>query len=92
MAKPNKHLSKEAMAIDLIQSQKSLMDLYCTGIKESCCPKMRGLLTKQFAECADDQFIIFEWMHENGLYPIENAESQKVEEQKHKFCEIKHNM
>ena len=92
MAKQDKILDSELMATDLIQSQKSLMDLYCSSIKESSCPRMRGLLIKQFAECSDDQFIIFEWMHENGYYPIEKAEAQKVIEQKQKFTDMQHQM
>jgi spore coat protein CotF len=88
MSKQSTQLSQEAMTIDILQSQKQLMDLYCSGMKESSCPKMRDLLTKQFGECANDQFSIFEWMSKQGIYPIENAEAQKVTEQKEKFGEL----
>ncbi|MCL1944896.1 MAG: spore coat protein [Firmicutes bacterium] len=85
-------LSQESITVDVIQSQKALMDLYCSGIKEASCPKLRNLLSKQFETCADDQFTIFEWMNKQGLYPIENAEEQKVEEQKQKFFDIQQTM
>ncbi|MDR3022155.1 MAG: spore coat protein [Clostridiales bacterium] len=91
MSDKNK-ISTEDISIDVIQSQKSLLDLYCNGIKEASCKNLRDLLQSQLAECSQDQFLVFEWMSENGVYPLEYAEQQKVQKEKTKFCNLKEQM
>ena len=74
----NINLSDEDIATDVLTTQKGLTKRYSTAITEVSCPNLRQLLQNKFSECADDQFDTFEYMNENGLYPTEDAPSQKV--------------
>ena len=65
---------------DILTQCKFLMTQYGTAFKESSCPNMRTMLTKLTGKLGEKQFAVFEYMNQNGMYPVENAEPKKVKE------------
>jgi len=83
----NVALEDTDIATDILTSQKGLCKMYGTAITEVSCPNLRNLLHNQFSECADDQFHTFQYMNENGMYPTEDATTEKMNEAKQTFAE-----
>jgi len=71
-------LNDTLMLTDIITHLKDIMTMSGTAIKESNCEKMRNLLTKTSSRVAENQFAVFKFMNESGMYPVDNAEPQKV--------------
>jgi len=80
-------LEDEDIATDVLTTQKGLCKMYSSAITEVSCPNLRGLLHEQFSECADDQYHTFKYMNENGMYPTEDATTEKMNEAKQTFSE-----
>jgi spore coat protein CotF len=78
-------LNDTLMLTDIITHLKDIMTLSGTGIKESSCEKMRGMLMQTSNRVAENQFAVFQFMNENNMYPIENAEPQKVKQSVQRF-------
>lgn len=68
------------IASDIVAGKKSLLKMYGSALCEIDCPNLRNLLTSQLAEVGNDQFDIFLYMNERGMYPTEQAESPKVQQ------------
>lgn len=85
-------LTDKDIISDVLGCQKSLVKLYGEALCESSCEKMRTLVSNQMTECACDQFDAFNYMSARGLYPTEDAPSQKVTQAKDKFCKCKDQM
>ncbi|MCL2599402.1 MAG: spore coat protein [Firmicutes bacterium] len=85
----NKIMNDNEIAVDTLASHKALMQLYCTGLIESSCQNQRKLYNELFAECAKDQFEVFEYMQKKGLYPTEDAPDSKVTQAQEKFEGLK---
>ena len=76
-----KALNDKLMLTDILTHLKDIMQLMCTGLKESNCEKMRALLTKQSNTTATLQFKLFKYMNENGMYPVKNALPAELKQQ-----------
>lgn len=79
-------LTDKDIISDVLGSQKSLVKLYGTALCETSCEKLRNLIDAQLSECAEDQFDMFLYMNERGLYPTDLAEDQKIEQARERFC------
>jgi spore coat protein CotF len=81
----NTQLNDEQIVKDILSYEKALAKLYMDAIIESSCPEMRKTLTDVHIDVSNNQFDTFKYMEENDLYPIEYAQSQKLEETINKF-------
>lgn len=68
------------IASDILGGKKSLLKLYGSALCEVDCQKLRNILTSQLAEVGNDQYDIFLYMNERGMYPTEQAEAPKVQQ------------
>ena len=66
-------LNDKNMLRDVLMHLKDLMTTHGMAVKESDCPNMRKLCTKLSGMIEGQQFMLFEYMNKNGLYPVENA-------------------
>jgi len=73
-------LNDKNMLTDILYHLKDLMTTTGTAIKESNCEKMRALLTSTSGKIAPEQFKLFVYLHENGMYPLENAPKQQLKD------------
>jgi spore coat protein CotF len=78
-------LSDVDIATDILTTQKDLVKRYGTALTEVDNQKLRGVLSSQLTECADDQFDTFTYMSKHGMYPTEQAPQQKVDKAKKMF-------
>lgn len=78
-------LTDKDIISDVLGSQKSLITLYGTALCESSCKNMRDLVATKLTECASDQFDMFLYMNERGMYPTDPAPAQKVQQMKTKY-------
>jgi len=88
----DKKMTDNEIAVDTLASHKALMQLYCTGLIESSCENQRKVYNNCLAECAKDQYKVFEYMEKNGLYPIEDAPDEKVSTAQKKFDALQKTM
>ena len=79
-------LNDNLMLTDILTHLKDIMTLSDTAIKESSCEHMRELIDKTCARVSENQFAVFQFMNENDMYPIENAEPKKVVESVQRFA------
>jgi spore coat protein CotF len=82
----NKQLKDDQIITDVLSSLKSLAKLYMDAILESSCPKMRSTLGDVHMDVANCQFQCFEYMRVNNLYPIEYADSAKLNDAVKKYA------
>lgn len=68
------------IAADVLGGQKALLKLYGTALCETDCPNLRNLINTQLSEVAVDQFDTFSYMNQRGMYPTEQAPSNKVKQ------------
>lgn len=79
-------LTDKDIISDVLGTHKSLVKMYGTALCESSCPNMRKLINCKLSECAEDQFDMFLFMNERGLYPTDPAPAQKVQQAKQMYC------
>jgi len=84
-AQDNVKLEDADIVSDVLATQKGLVKMYGTALTEVDCTNLRGILNNQLSECADDQFESFQYMHERGLYPTEQAPMPKIKQAKKRF-------
>ncbi len=68
------------IASDIVARQKYLISLYGTALCEMDCNNLRNIVNNQLTEVGTDQYDIFLYMNERGMYPTEQAEDTKVKE------------
>lgn len=70
---------------DILGSEKRLCDTYNTAIVESATPNIRNNFKTVLMDQFDIQNSIFCAMNERGWYPVESADTTKVDEVKNQF-------
>lgn len=85
-------LTDKDIISDVLGSQKSLITLYSTALCESSCKNMRDVVSTKLTECAQDQFDMFLYMNERGMYPTENATVQNLTKAKQLYAQAKQKM
>ncbi len=82
-------LDDKTMLNDLLISNKQRMSAYSYLISETTCPQLRTTLQDLFVEAAEDQFAIFEYMHQQGWYPTKQAKPEDITQAKEKAQQLK---
>lgn len=80
-------LTDKEIISDVLSSQKSLIKLYGTALCECSCKNLRELIGYKLSECAEDQFDMFLYMNERGMYPTDPAPAAKVNQAKQMYCQ-----
>lgn len=75
----------QQIATDVINSQKMTTSLYNTFALESNTPQLHQDFLKILIQEHEIQHEMFELMKNKNWYPLELAESKKIEEAKTKF-------
>ncbi len=75
----------QQIAGDVLSSQKSTTELYNKFALESNMPKLREDFMKILNQEHEMQIEMFELMKNKGWYPLEFAESKKIQEAKKIF-------
>jgi len=73
-------LNDKNMMRDVLMHLKDLMTTHGMAVKESSCPDMRKLCTKQSGLVEQDQFELFQYMNKHGFYPVANAEAAALKQ------------
>ena len=81
-------LNDEQIIKDILTSEKNMAKMYMDAILESSCPNMRDTLGQVHMDVADDQYSCFKYMEKNNLYPIEYADTQKLDTTIQKFSSL----
>ena len=70
----------------ILLTAKGVCDLYMHGSIESNTPKVRQAFTSALNDGLSMQSCVYERMSNNGWYQSEQADGQKINQVKQKFC------
>ncbi|MDE7163912.1 MAG: spore coat protein [Clostridiales bacterium] len=73
---------------DVLGSEKQIVKLYSTALCETAEENLRDIIRDNFTEAAADQFKVFSYMQENGMYKTEQASEAKILEAKQQFTPL----
>lgn len=71
---------------NILLTTKGVCDLYMHGSIESATPKVRQAFTGALNDSLAMQSCIYERMANNGWYAQEQADTQKINQLKQKYC------
>jgi len=73
-------LNDKLMLQDVLAHLRDLMTASGMGIMHSNCVNMRARVTKTSGRTTENQFAVFQYMNEHGMYPIKNVTDQELQE------------
>lgn len=73
-------LTLEELLQDALIAEKYMISMYEQFIKEASNVTLIDLLLDNFNELVETQHVLFLEMKERNMYPVTNAEKQKIEE------------
>ncbi|MDE6293655.1 MAG: spore coat protein, partial [Clostridiales bacterium] len=73
---------------DVLGSEKQIVKLYSTALCETAEENLRDIIRDNFTEAAADQYKVFSYMQENGMYKTEQATEEKILEAKQQFTPL----
>lgn len=82
-------LSDKDIATDWLHTEKGLVKTYADMICEISNEQLRTTLLDCFEIASECQFDLWEKMSGAGMYPVENAEAQKIKKEVQKYDGIK---
>lgn len=85
---PNNIMGEKEILFDILNTEKEIVKAYSTAVTESSCANMRQVLMRNFTECADDQFNVYNAMKNKGYYQPKDAQDQEVQQAKQKFQQL----
>lgn len=71
---------------NILLTTKGVCDLYMHGSIESATPKVRQTFTNALNDSLSMQSCVYERMSNNGWYSQEQADAQKINQIKQKYC------
>lgn len=71
---------------NILLTTKGVCDLYMHGSIESATPNVRQAFNTALSDSLNMQSSIYQQMSNHGWYAIEQAEPQKLQKVKQKFC------
>ena len=71
-------LNDKLMLQDVLAHLRDLMTQSGMAIQHSNCQIMRDTITKTCGRTAEHQFKIFQYMHDNGYYPVQNVDDKQI--------------
>jgi len=75
-----KALNDKFMLQDILAHLRDLMNASGMAIQHSNCQNMRNVVTKTSGRITENQFAVFKYMNENGMYPIKNVTDAELKE------------
>lgn len=78
-------MNDKALMEDLLTTVKSQCDLFLHATVESSTPNIHDIFNNALFECLRMQNEIYNKMSENGWYPKQNVEMQKIQQLEQKF-------
>ena len=75
-----KALNDKLMLTDILAHLRDLMTQSGMAVKHSNCEKMRAVVTTTCGRTATHQFEIFQYMHDNGMYPVQNVGDAEIKQ------------
>ena len=75
-----KTLNDKLMMQDILAHLRDLMNASGLAIQHSNCQRMRDTVTKTSGRTTKHQFEIFQYMNENGMYPVKNVTDKELHE------------
>ena len=79
-----KALNDKLMLQDILAHLRDLMTQGGMSIQHSNCKNMRAVVKNVTERTTENQFLIFKYMNENGMYPVKNVTDQEL-------CEVLNN-
>ena len=74
---------------DMLNIEKSLVQIYSTAMTEGASKGFRTLVREHWDETVDDQVKVFFQMTEHGYYEVQSAPEEMLNEHKNKFAKVK---
>jgi spore coat protein CotF len=75
-----KTLNDKLMLQDILAHLRDLMNASGMAIQHSNCPNVRAVVEKSCKRTEANQFAVFKYMNENGMYPIKNCVDAELKE------------
>jgi len=75
-----KALNDKLMMQDVLAHLRDLMNASGMAIQHSNCANLRAVVTKTSGRTTENQFEVFKYMNENGMYPIKNVTDAELKE------------
>jgi len=73
-------LNDKLMLQDVLAHLRDLMTISGMAVQHSNCQNVRNVVTKTCARTTANQFEVFKYMNENGMYPIKNVTDMELRE------------
>lgn len=73
---------------DVLGGEKQIVKLYSTALCETAEEPLRNIIRDNFVEAANDQYEVFDFMQKRGMYPVEQADENKIDEAKRQFAPL----
>ncbi len=86
---PSQTLTDQEMALDLLCHEKALMAGLTAMVTEAANPSLRRVLNDAYLQVGQDQFALFQQMHEKGWYPVKPAQDADIQAACQKFSQMK---
>lgn len=86
---PSQTLTDQEMALDLLCHEKALMAGLTAMVTEAANPSLRRVLNDAYLQVGQDQFALFQHMHEKGWYPVKPAQDADIQAACQKFSQMK---
>ena len=74
-----KTLNDKLMLTDILAHLRDLMNAGGRAIQHSNCPKMRTVVETCTKRLTEHQFAVFLYMHNNGMYPVQNVGDKEIQ-------------
>jgi spore coat protein CotF len=75
-----KTLNDKFMLQDILAHLRDLMNASGLAIQHSNCQNMRDVVTKTSSRTTCNQFEVFSYMNEHGMYPVKNVTDAELME------------
>ena len=79
------NMNDQELVTDLLDSEKYLTTMYQTATIEAATPNIRTGFKEVLNSTLDIQHDVFSCMSQNGWYPVDSADPNKVTMTKNKF-------
>ncbi|MBQ9081814.1 MAG: spore coat protein [Clostridia bacterium] len=81
-------LNEQDSLQDMLDCEKQLMGFYATALKEGSNKTLRKELMRNYTDCANGQFSVFEEMQTRGYYQTQPVQKQQLDAKIDSFKKI----
>ena len=76
------NMTEKDLMTDMLNYQKHLINNFASGLMETADPPLRNTINTHLSALANDQFKLWQLMNKKGYYPVEQADMQKLDQEK----------